>query len=143
MNNNTLDESGLQLVFKFLFMQKINSINIMNKFSLVDKYWTPKIIGELNNQYVKVCKLKDEFVWHSHEKEDELFMVFKGKLLIDFRDKETVTVNEGEIVIIPKGIEHRPRTNGDVVFNLLFEPKSTLHTGNIESELTVKKLDWI
>ena len=74
----------------------------MNKFSLVDKYWTPKIIGELNNQYVKVCKLKDEFVWHIHEKEDELFMVFKGKLLIDFRDKETVTVNEGEIVIIPK-----------------------------------------
>lgn len=124
-------------------MQKIKSINIMNKFSLVDKYWTPKIIGELNNQYVKLCKLKDEFVWHSHEKEDELFMVFKGKLSIDFRDKETVTVNEGEIVIIPKGIEHRPRTNGDVVFNLLFEPKSTLHTGNIESELTVKKLDWI
>jgi mannose-6-phosphate isomerase-like protein (cupin superfamily) len=143
LNNNTLDESSLKLVFKFLFMQKIKSINIMNKFSLVDKYWTPKIIGELNNQYVKVCKLKDEFVWHSHEKEDELFMVFKGKLLIDFRDKETVTVNEGEIVIIPKGIEHRPRTNGDVVFNLLFEPKSTLHTGNIESELTVKKLDWI
>ncbi len=115
----------------------------MSKFSLVDKYWTPKIIGELNNQYVKVCKLKDNFVWHSHKKEDELFMVFKGKLLIDFKDRETVSVNEGEIIIIPKGIEHRPRTNGDIVFNLLFEPKSTLHTGDVESELTVNKLDWI
>tara|TARA_B100000287_G_scaffold417243_1_gene452832 strand:+ start:397 stop:771 length:375 start_codon:yes stop_codon:yes gene_type:complete len=124
-------------------MQKIKPINLMNKFSLVDKYWTPKIIGELNNQYVKVCKLKDNFVWHSHKKEDELFMVFKGKLLIDFKDRETVSVNEGEIIIIPKGIEHRPRTNGDIVFNLLFEPKSTLHTGDVESELTVNKLDWI
>ena len=124
-------------------MQKIKPINLMSKFSLVDKYWTPKIIGELNNQYVKVCKLKDNFVWHSHKKEDELFMVFKGKLLIDFKDRETVSVNEGEIIIIPKGIEHRPRTNGDIVFNLLFEPKSTLHTGDVESELTVNKLDWI
>ncbi len=124
-------------------MQKIKPINLMNKFSLVDKYWTPKIIGELNNQYVKVCKLKDNFVWHSHKKEDELFMVFKGKLFIDFKDRETVSVNEGEIIIIPKGIEHRPRTNGDIVFNLLFEPKSTLHTGDVESELTVNKLDWI
>ena len=124
-------------------MKKIESINIMKKFSLFNEEWTPKILGELNGQYVKVCKLKDDFVWHSHENEDELFMVFKGTLLIDFRDRKTVKVKEGEILIIPKGIEHRPRTNGEVVFNLLFEPKTTLHSGNVESEMTVKELDWI
>ena len=124
-------------------MNKIESINIMNKFSLFNEEWTPKIIGELNNQYVKVCKLKDDFVWHSHANEDELFMVFKGTLLIDFRDGRTVEVKEGEILIVPKGVEHRPHTNGEIVFNLLFEPKTTLHTGDIETEMTVKELDWI
>tara|TARA_B100000795_G_scaffold92503_1_gene67608 strand:- start:129 stop:503 length:375 start_codon:yes stop_codon:yes gene_type:complete len=124
-------------------MKKIDSINIMEKFSLFTKEWTPKIIGELNGQYVKICKLKDDFVWHSHENEDELFMVFKGTLLMDFKDGRTVKVNEGEILIVPKGVEHRPHTNGEVVFNLLFEPKSTLHTGDVETPLTVKKLDWI
>jgi len=123
-------------------MQQIEAINIAEKFSLFDKLWTPHIIGELNGQYVKLCKLRDEFVWHSHENEDELFMVFKGTLIMDFRDK-TVEVKEGEILIVPKGVEHRPRTNGEVVFNLLFEPKATQHTGEIETELTVKKLDWI
>jgi len=124
-------------------MNKIEPINIMNKFSLFNEEWTPKIIGELNGQYVKVCKLKGEFVWHSHENEDELFMVFKGTLLIDFRNDRTVEVKEGEILIIPKGVEHRPHTNGEMVFNLLFEPKTTLHTGAIKTEMTVKKLDWI
>ena len=124
-------------------MNKIKPINIMNKFSLFKEEWTPKIIGELNGQYVKVCKLKDNFVWHSHENEDELFMVFKGTLLIDFRDGKTVEVNEGEILIIPKGVEHKPHTNGEIVFNLLFEPKTTQHTGDIETEMTVKKLEWI
>ena len=124
-------------------MKKIESINLMNKFSLFDEKWTPKIIGELNNQYVKLCKLKGEFIWHSHEKEDELFMVFKGKLLMDFKDGKTVEVNEGEILIVPKGVEHKPYTNGDIVFNLLFEPKTTKHSGDVNSTLTVKKLDWI
>ena len=124
-------------------MKKIQSINLMSKFSLFDEKWTPKIIGELNNQYVKLCKLEGEFVWHSHENEDELFMVFKGKLLMDFRDGRTVEVNEGEILIVPKGVEHKPYTNGDLVFNLLFEPKTTKHTGDVNSTLTVKKLDWI
>ena len=124
-------------------MKKIKPINIMNKFSLFNEQWTPKIIGELNNQYVKICKLKDDFVWHSHENEDELFMVFKGTLLIDFRDNKTIEVKEGEIVIIPKGVEHRPHTNGEIVFNLLFEPKTTLHTGDIETEMTVKDLKWV
>ena len=124
-------------------MKKIEPINIMDKFSLFNEEWTPKIIGELNNQYVKLCKLKDDFVWHSHENEDELFMVFKGTLLMEFRDGRIVKVKQGEILIVPKGIEHRPHTNGDIVFNLLFEPKTTLHTGDVENELTIKELDWI
>ena len=124
-------------------MKKIEPINIMDKFSLFNEKWTPKIIGELNNQYVKLCKLKDDFVWHSHKNEDELFMVFKGTLLMEFRDGRIVKVKKGEILIVPKGVEHRPHTNGDIVFNLLFEPKSTLHTGNVQSELTIKELDWI
>ena len=124
-------------------MKKIESINIMKKFSLFEKKWTPQIIGELNEQYVKICKLKDDFVWHSHENEDELFMVFKGTLLMDFRDQRTVEVKEGEILIVPKGVEHRPHTNGEIVFNLLFEPKTTSHTGDVETEMTVKELDWI
>ena len=124
-------------------MKKIEPINIMNKFSLFNEEWTPKIIGELNDQYVKLCKLKDDFVWHSHENEDELFMVFKGTLLMEFRDGRIVKIKQGEILIVPKGVEHRPHTNGDIVFNLLFEPKSTLHTGNVENELTIKELDWI
>ena len=79
-------------------MKKIEPINIMNKFSLFNEEWTPKIIGELNDQHVKVCKLKDDFVWHSHENEDELFMVLRGTLFIDFRDGRTVEVKEGEIL---------------------------------------------
>ena len=124
-------------------MNEIKSINILEKFSLFDTQWTPHIIGELNGQYVKLCKRKDQFIWHSHENEDEPFMVFKGTLFMDFRDRETLEVKEGEICIVPKGVEHRPRTNGEVVYNLLFEPKETQHTGNIEHEKTVKNPDWI
>lgn len=124
-------------------MHEINSINLLEKFSLFEKQWTPHIIGELNGQYIKLCKLKDDFVWHSHKDEDELFMVFKGTLLIDFKDGRTVEVSENEIFIVPRGVEHKPRTNGETVFTLLFEPKETLHTGEIESEKSVKKLEWI
>ena len=124
-------------------MKKIESINLMKKFSLFTKEWTPQVIGELNGQYVKICKLKNDFVWHAHENEDELFMVFKGTLLMDFRDGRTVRVKEGEVLIVPKGVEHRPHTNGEVVFNLLFEPKSTEHTGGVETPLEAKKLKWI
>ena len=124
-------------------MRNIDPINIMDKFSLFNEEWTPKILAELNGQHVKICKLRGDFVWHSHENEDELFMVLKGTLLIDFRGGKTVEVKEGEIIIVPKGVEHRPRTNGEIVFNLLFEPKTTLHTGNFETEMTVTSLDWI
>ena len=124
-------------------MREIKKVNIMDKFSLFDEKWTPKIVGVLNDQYVKLCKLKDNFIWHSHENEDELFMVFKGTLYIDFRDNKSIEINEGEMLIVPKGVEHRPRTNGELVLNLLFEPKTTKHTGQVDSDLTVKKLDWI
>ena len=124
-------------------MREIKKVNIMDKFSLFDEKWTPKIVGELNDQYVKLCKLKDNFIWHSHENEDELFMVFNGTLYIDFRDNKSIEINEGEMLIVPKGVEHRPRTNGELVLNLLFEPKTTKHTGQVDSDLTVKKLDWI
>ena len=124
-------------------MREIKKVNIMEKFSLFDEKWTPKIVGELNDQYVKLCKLKDNFIWHSHENEDELFLVFKGTLYIDFRDNKSIEINEGEMLIVPKGVEHRPRTDGELVLNLLFEPKTTKHTGQVDSDLTVKKLDWI
>ncbi len=124
-------------------IKNIQPINIMEKFDLFEKLWTPHIIGELNGQYVKLCKLKDDFVWHKHEKEDELFMVFKGVLRMDFREGHSVKVKQGEILIVPKGVEHRPYTNGDLVLNLLFEPKATEHTGDVETDQTVKALSWI
>jgi mannose-6-phosphate isomerase-like protein (cupin superfamily) len=118
-------------------------IKVMSKFSLFEKEWTPYIIGELNGQYIKLCKMRNDFVWHSHENEDELFMVFKGTLLMDFKDGRTVEVKEGEILIVPKGLEHKPHTNGEIVFSLLFEPKATLHTGNTVSKMTVQDLNWL
>ena len=124
-------------------MKHLQPINIMQKFEMIDKYWTPHIIAELNDQYVKLCKINGDFVWHTHENEDELFMVFKGKLFIDIKDADTIEVNEGEIVIIPKGVEHKPRTNGNLVYNLLFEPKSTLHTGKKQTDMTVNKAYFI
>ncbi len=124
-------------------MIDIKPINVKEKFSLFDKLWTPHIIGELNGQYVKLCKLKDDYVWHNHENEDELFVVFKGKLLMNFRDGSTVEAKEGEILIVRKGVEHRPQTKGEIVFNLLFEPKATLHRGTVICEMTVKELEWI
>ncbi|KXK30482.1 MAG: cupin [Bacteroidetes bacterium OLB12] len=117
-------------------------INILNKFDLFSETWTPKLIGELNGQYVKLAKVKDQFVWHSHENEDELFLVFKGTLYMDFRDR-TEVICEGEMIVVPKGVEHNPRTNGEEVWLMLFEPKATAHTGNIEHERTVHNQKWI
>lgn len=121
----------------------MSAINILDKFSQFTENWTPKIIGELNDQYVKLAKLKDTFVWHSHEHEDELFMVFKGTLFIELRD-QTVKVNAGEMYIVPRGVEHNPRTeNGEEVYCLLFEPKATQHTGQVEHKATVNDQQWI
>ncbi len=120
----------------------ITKVNINKKFELIQEYWTPKIIGELNGQYVKLAKIKDELIWHNHQDEDEMFIVFKGKLIMDFRDKTTET-KQGEVLIIPKGVEHRPSTNGEEVWIMLIEPKETKHTGGIEHEKTVKNFEWI
>src|SRR2546425_3730817 len=120
---------------------QMQSVNLAEKFRLFDDYWSPKIAGELNDSYVKLVKLKGEFVWHHHEREDELFLVVKGRLLLRLRDRE-VWVNEGEFAIVPKGVEHLP-VAPDEVHVLLIEPKSTLNTGNVHNERTVERLDRI
>ena len=119
-------------------MQKVN---LAHKFSLFSELWSPKVVGELNENYVKLAKLEGEFVWHYHEVEDELFLVVKGQLRMLFRDRE-VTLNEGEFLIVPHGVEHKPVADEEVHV-LLMEPKSTAHTGNVFSERTVETIEWI
>src|SRR5213079_794283 len=117
------------------------AVNLHSKLDRIHETWKPKIIAELNDSYVKLVKLKGEFVWHHHEREDELFLVVKGRLLLRLRDRE-VWVNEGEFAIVPKGVEHLPVAR-DEVHVLLIEPKSTLNTGNVRNERTVEELDTI
>lgn len=119
----------------------MDSINIKNKLSLFSDYWHPRIIGELNGQYVKIAKLKGEFVWHSHEHEDELFMVIKGRLLIRFKDRD-VYLEEGEMLIVPAKVEHQPIAKEEVHV-MLFEPKTTVNTGNIIEERTKTQLEQL
>ena len=119
----------------------MEKVNIKEKFSLFNDHWSPKIIGELNGQQVKLAKVKGEFIWHSHENEDEMFYIIKGNLKIEFRDK-IVDLAPGEMFIIPKGVEHKPIAEEEVQL-MLFEPAATKHTGKVKHELTVEKLDWI
>ena len=119
----------------------IEKINILEKLSLFHDHWSPKIVGEINESHVKLAKLKGEFVWHRHDHEDEMFLVIKGKLLMKLRDRD-IELNEGEFVIIPKGVEHLPVANEEVHL-MLFEPKTTLNTGNLKNERTVEKLESI
>ncbi len=119
----------------------MEKINLAEKFSLFEDHWSPKIVGELNGQHVKLVKLQGEFVWHQHELEDELFFVVKGTLLMEFRDR-TETIQENEFLIVPRGTEHRP-VAPEEVWVMLFEPVGTLNTGNADSDLTQTKLDWI
>jgi mannose-6-phosphate isomerase-like protein (cupin superfamily) len=119
----------------------IEKVSLAHKFSLFQDYWSPKIAGELNDSYVKLAKLKGEFVWHHHEVEDELFLVVKGKLLIKLRDQD-IWLEEGEFVIIPRGVEHLPIAEGESQV-LLLEPKSTLNTGDVQNERTVANLERI
>lgn len=116
----------------------MEKINIAEKFSTFSDYFNPRIAGELNGQLVKLVKFQGEFVWHHHDKEDELFYVVKGSFDMQMRDK-TITVHTGEFLIMPRGVEHRPVAREEVEI-MLFEPASTLNTGNIENELTKKKL---
>lgn len=118
----------------------MNTVNIAQKFGLIDKYWSPRIAGEINDSYIKLAKLKGEFVWHHHDDEDEMFLVVKGRLTIKLREQD-IQLEEGEFAIIPKGVEHMPVAK-DEVHVLLLEPKTTRNTGNVENERTVDD-QWI
>ena len=119
----------------------MEKVNLNQKFNLFQDYWSPKIAGELNDSYVKLAKLKGEFVWHHHETEDELFLVVKGTLLIKLRNRD-IWLQEGEFVIIPKGVEHLPIAEEEAHV-ILLEPKSTLNTGNLQNERTVPNMGRI
>ena len=114
----------------------MDKINLLEKFASFTEHWQPRIVGELNGQHVKIVRLLGEFVWHHHEHEDELFLVLSGVLDLEFRDR-VVTLREGELCIVPRGVEHRPVAKEEVKV-LLFEPASTLNTGNVENERTYR-----
>ncbi|HET7295526.1 MAG TPA: cupin domain-containing protein [Gemmatimonadales bacterium] len=117
----------------------MGSVNLAAKFRLFHDRWSPKIVGELNDHYVKLAKVQGEFVWHRHEAEDELFLVVKGRLLLRFRDRDE-WVDEGEFAIVPRGVEHLPIAPEETHV-LLLEPKSTLNTGNVRNERTLTELE--
>ena len=119
----------------------VDKVNIKDRFALFDEHWSTKIVGDLNGQHVKLVKLLGEFVWHHHDEEDELFLLVKGRFRIEFRDR-SVTLEEGEFIVVPRGVEHRPVADEEAHI-LLFEPASTLNTGNIRGEMSVAKLDRI
>lgn len=119
----------------------MDKVNINEKLSLFSDYWSPKVAGELNGQQVKLVKFKGEFVWHKHDNEDEMFYVLKGSFNMEFRDK-TITINEQEFIIVPRGVEHRPVAPEEVSV-MLFEPATTLNTGNVVNELTKENLQKI
>lgn len=133
----------------------MNKVNLGQKLSLINDHWNPRIIGELNGQYVKLVKFKGPFTWHHHETEDEMFLVVKGRFRMEFResagdtsardghrDHRDVWLEEGEFIVVPRGVEHRPVADEEAAV-LLFEPASTLNTGNVQDEFTVPKLDWL
>jgi Cupin domain. len=124
-------------------MQKIN---LQQKLSLINDHWNPRIAGELNGQYIKFVKFKGPFTWHHHENEDELFMVVQGRFRMDYRDEtesdQSIWIEQGEMIIVPRGVEHCPVAEEECEV-LLFEPASTLNTGNTENEFTRKNLDQI
>jgi len=119
----------------------MNKVNLLEKFALFNEHWSPKIVGELNGQQVKLAKLHGEFVWHKHDEEDELFLVVKGSFNMEFRDK-TIVLQEGEFLIVPRGVEHKPVAENEV-WVLLFEPATTLNTGNVVDEKTKTTLETI
>ncbi len=122
-------------------MGSVEKVNLAQKLSLFSEHWSPKVVGELNGQHVKLVKFIGEFVWHHHDEEDELFLVVEGRFRMEFRDGE-VGIEEGEFIVVPRGVEHRPVAEEEVGV-LLFEPTSTLNTGNVRGELTAAELDRI
>jgi mannose-6-phosphate isomerase-like protein (cupin superfamily) len=119
----------------------MEKVNVAEKFKQVKEYWKPYIVAELNGQQVKIDKLKGEFVWHHHENEDEMFLVTKGRFRMEFR-KRHVWIEEGELIVVPRGVEHRPVAEEETHI-LLFEPASTLNTGNVQNQRTLKEIQKI
>jgi mannose-6-phosphate isomerase-like protein (cupin superfamily) len=119
----------------------LDKINLAEKFARITEYWKPYIAGELNGQLVKLDKLKGEFVWHHHQNEDEMFLVVKGRFRIEFRDK-TVWLEEGEFIVVPRGVEHKPVADEEA-WIVLFEPASTLNTGNVDNQFTLRRLEKV
>ena len=119
----------------------MDKVNLARKLQLIQDHWTPRIVGELNGQHVKLVKVKGEFIRHHHDHEDELFLVLKGRLTMRLRDRE-VQIDEGEFLIVPKGTEHQPVAE-DEVHLLLLEPAGTLNTGNVRDGSTVERPEWI
>jgi mannose-6-phosphate isomerase-like protein (cupin superfamily) len=119
----------------------MEKINIDQKLALFSDYWNPRIVGELNGQQVKLAKFKGEFIWHKHDNEDEMFLVVKGQFKMELRDK-TIELKENDFLIVPKGVEHRPVADSEVSV-MLFEPATTLNTGDQQNELTKQHLDKI
>ena len=124
----------------------MEKVNIAQKFEQIHEYWKPYIAGELNGQLVKLDKLKGEFVWHHHEHEDEMFLVVKGRFRMEYREKDFrerhVWIEQGEFIVMPRGVEHRPVAEAEC-WIMLFEPASTLNTGNVQNERTVAHLEGI
>jgi mannose-6-phosphate isomerase-like protein (cupin superfamily) len=119
----------------------MKTVNIAQKFSQFDEHWSPKILGEINDSYVKAVRFQGQFVWHHHDNEDEMFLVVQGRMRMKFRDHEEV-VSPGEFIIVPRGVEHLPVADEETQV-LLFEPKSTLNTGNVTNERTLPQLERI
>lgn len=121
--------------------RRVEVINLQDKFRRIEERWHPYVIAELNGQQVKLARLEGPFIWHSHEHEDELFLVVEGRLRIELRDG-AVQLGPGELCVIPRGVEHLPVADG-LVSVMLFEPATTKHTGEVESDRTVRETDWI
>lgn len=119
----------------------MNKVNLREKLALIADHWNPRIVGELNGQHVKLVKFQGEFVWHDHAAEDEFFLVLRGSFRMEFRDR-TVELAEGDFIIVPRGVEHRPVADREVEV-LLFEPAEIKHTGDVEADLTVRNYQWI
>ena len=119
----------------------MEKVNLTEKFSQFSEHYSPKIAGELNGQMLKLVKFKGPFVWHHHDNEDEFFYVVKGSFVMELRDKN-IELHEGDFLVVPRGIEHRPNASEEVLV-MLFEPATTLNTGNTENEFTKKELDTI
>jgi len=120
-------------------MKRISKSELSEKFALIETYWSPHIVAQLNGQQVRIAKVKGEFTWHHHEHEDEMFFVIKGSLTIRLRDQDDVVLNRGELVVIPRGVEHQPFAEEETHL-LLFEPASTVNTGNVRNEQTKDEL---